>query len=200
MDLNKYKLMQQTFASAGLSDRSNYSRWLSEQYHLVKHSINLLHTCASHSYFTSKPLSDYMTSLIGGELHHDKLLLNDLKYMKESYGPASTAVESIIAKCYYEIEKGSPYYFLGYIYMLERLAIEEGIKLCEEVKMKFGGGYSFLKVHGADDIEHIKEAEKYLETLTPEQRQGFQKGLDQCSELYQQAIAQLASDHRSQAA
>ncbi|MFN7263235.1 MAG: hypothetical protein ACK5UJ_05465, partial [Pseudobdellovibrionaceae bacterium] len=117
----------------------------------MKHSVNLLHFCTAESYFKNPELSAYIAKLVGGELHHDKLLLNDLKFLRKELQAESPYVRSLIANQYFQIHRYNPYYFLGYVYLLEKLAIDFGSELSRKVKEKYHGGYSFLKVHGEED-------------------------------------------------
>jgi hypothetical protein len=69
------------------------------------------------------------------------------------------------------IEHVSPWCFWGYILMLEGLALTQGPWLLNEISQYHGEpAASFVKVHAADDVAHMAEAEKALHALPDRER------------------------------
>ena len=191
INLTLYAKLLSTLELVNWKDRGVYAEWLSQQYHLVRHSVPLLYHCSAHAFFRAPKIANYVGRLADGELNHDKLLLNDLKFIKMNMAPESTEAKSIISNQYYEIQYGSPYYYLGYVYLLEKLAIDYGGKLQSIIQEHYDGGYTFLKVHNAEDIAHLANAEKMFATFTDEERAALGRGFDQACELYSAMIVNI---------
>ncbi|MFN7455253.1 MAG: iron-containing redox enzyme family protein [Pseudobdellovibrionaceae bacterium] len=201
MNLQSYDQLLLTFKNSEMENPTVYPWWLSQAYHLVKHSVNLLHFCTAESYFKNPELSAYVAKLVGGELHHDKLLLNDLKFLRKELQAESPYVRSLIANQYFQIHRYNPYYFLGYVYLLEKIAIDFGSELSRKVKEKYHGGYSFLKVHGEEDVEHVREALHFIEKLPSKDREAVFQGFNDSVVLYQNLMTQTQTQkHLSPAA
>ena len=106
-------------------------------------------------------------------MSHEILALRDLKQLGlslEQY-PEFPSTRSFYQTQYYMIEHVSPWSFWGYILMLEGLALTKGPWMFNEIKQHHGEkAGSFVKVHAAEDVGHMAEAERAMQSL-PERYQ-----------------------------
>jgi uncharacterized ferritin-like protein (DUF455 family) len=154
-------------------DKSVYGAFLAQTKYYVSHSTRLLALAASRFRFSEEQLHRRFIKHATEEMSHETLALRDLQSLGLSLGqyPEFPATRAFYQTQYYMIEHVSPWSFLGYILMLEGLAITKGPWLLNEIKQYHGEkAGSFLKVHAAEDVGHMADAEKAMQSVPEGER------------------------------
>jgi pyrroloquinoline quinone (PQQ) biosynthesis protein C len=152
-------LVKQALSAGG--PRELYVAFLTEAYHHVKHTFPLLALASARTrderYQTA--LVEYMNE----ERGHEKWILDDIRAMggdadAVASGKPGLPCQVMVGYAYYAIEWISPYAMLGMVHVLEGLSVMLADQLADAVKRSLGavgdGGFSYLRSHGAIDIEH----------------------------------------------
>jgi len=181
------------------TDRDKYANWLAQTYWYVRHSTRLL--CAAAARFGFDDAGEALHLRFGAhvseEKRHELLALHDLKGLGqtlEAY-PERALTRAFYETQYAKIERDGPGALLGYILLLEGLAIERGTWMVEQITPVFGNGVvSFLKVHAGDDPEHVQKALKVLDLLPENEQLSAKQNLLHTTALYRAMLADLARD------
>lgn len=154
-------------------EKSVYGAFLAQTYYYVSHSTRLLALAASRFKFTEEKIHRRFVRHATEEMSHETLALRDLKNLGLSldHYREFPSTRAFYQTQYYMIEHVSPWSFWGYILMLEGLASTKGAWLFNEIKRHHGdGAASFVKVHAAEDVGHMAEAEQALRSLPDQER------------------------------
>ena len=88
----------------------------------------------------------------------------------------------------------TPWAFFGFILPLEGLAVAKATELFERVSRVHGKNTgSFLKVHAADDQDHIKQALEMLDQVPKTHLRAVLDHLETCVFLYCRILEQINS-------
>jgi pyrroloquinoline quinone (PQQ) biosynthesis protein C len=172
-------------------DKEFYAAWLTQTYYYVCHSTRLLAASASRFGVDQDELHQRFWAHMGEEKRHEALALKDLKTMgiaPENYGelPATSA---FYQSQYFMIEHRNPSALLGYILMLEALAVQIGPPLYAEVSKHFGPKASvFVKVHAEEDPDHVDKAFKAIESMDEKTLKVIDTSFQQSLFLYRQIL------------
>jgi uncharacterized ferritin-like protein (DUF455 family) len=161
------------FRATPWQDKTVYGAFLAQTNYYVSHSTRLLALAASRFRFTEEQLHRRFIKHATEEMSHETLALRDLKHLGFALKqfPEFPATRAFYQTQYYMIEHVSPWSFLGYILMLEGLAITKGPWLFNEITQYHGEkAGSFVKVHAAEDIGHVADAEKAMAALPEAER------------------------------
>jgi thiaminase len=154
-------------------DKAVYGAFLAQTNYYVSHSTRLLALTASRFKLSEELVHRRFIKHATEEMSHERLALRDLKNLGLSLEqfPEFPSTRAFYQTQYYMIEHVSPWSFWGYILMLEGLALAKGPWLFNEIKQhhdeKSG---SFVKVHAAEDVGHMAEAEKAMHSLPERER------------------------------
>lgn len=154
-------------------DKSVYGAFLAQTYYYVSHSTRLLALAASRFGFAEEKIHRRFVKHATEEMSHETLAVRDLKSLGLSldHYREFPSTRAFYQTQYYMIEHVSPWSFWGYILMLEGLASTKGLWLFNEIKRHHGDrAASFVKVHAAEDVGHMAEAEKALQSLPDQER------------------------------
>lgn len=154
-------------------EKAVYGAFLAQTNYYVSHSTRLLALAASRFEFSEEQTHRRFIKHATEEMSHEILALRDLKNLGLSLDqyPEFPSTRAFYQTQYYMIEHVSPWSFWGYILMLEGLALAKGTWLFNEVRQHHGEkAGSFLKVHAAEDVGHMAEAEKALQSLPERER------------------------------
>jgi thiaminase len=154
-------------------ERSVYGAFLAQTYHYVCHSTRLLALAASRFRFTEEKIHRRFVKHATEEMSHEVLAVRDLANLGLSLSqyPEFPSTRAFYQTQYYMIEHVSPWAFWGYILMLEGLALTKGPWLYNEIQQHHGDkAASFVRVHAAEDVGHMAEAEKALQSLPDQER------------------------------
>jgi thiaminase len=150
-----------------------YGAFLAQTYYYVSHSTRLLALAASRFKSSHEQVHRRFIKHATEEMSHEILALHDLKHLGlalEHYSEFPST-RAFYQTQYYMIEHVSPWSFWGYILMLEGLALTKGNWLLREVTQHHGeDAGAFIRVHAAEDIGHMAEAEKALKSIPDEER------------------------------
>jgi len=163
-------------AANGNIDHKLYTTYLEQTYHHVKHTCPLLAAALAQCTNQDAVLREALIEYIDEEKNHEEWILNDIAHIdpQANLGQIRTeaggiAVESMVAYMYYLIEHKSPYTMLGMVYVLEGtstdLASIAAGSISKTLGIKNHKGFSYLRSHGAVDVEHIKFYQNLVNTI-----------------------------------
>ena len=144
------------------ASRELYVDFLAQAYHHVKHTFPLLALAAART--TDEPYQDALVEYMEEERGHEKWILNDIDAMGGSAiavrdGAPGIACQVMVGYTYYAIEWISPYAMLGSVHVLEGMSTLLADKAADAIQRSLAhrgnDGFSYLRSHGALDIEHV---------------------------------------------
>ncbi len=142
--------------------RELYVDFLTQAYHHVKHTFAELAFAASRT--TDEKYQDALFEYMEEERGHEKWILNDIEAMGGNAasvrdGTPGIACQVMVGYTYYAIEWISPYAMLGSVHVLEGMSTLLADKAADAIQRALGRrdkeGFSYLRSHGALDIEHV---------------------------------------------
>jgi len=147
-----------------------YLAFLSEAYHHVKHTFPLLALAASRTNdaHLRQALAEYMKEEFG----HEEWILEDIARMGGNAAAVAASkprlpCRTMVAYNYYAIEHETPYAVLGMVHVLEGLSVLLADKIAGALKKRFGmsseDGFTYLKTHGALDVEHTAMFQRLID-------------------------------------
>jgi pyrroloquinoline quinone (PQQ) biosynthesis protein C len=152
----------------------DYVAFLTQAFHHVKHTVPLLMAVGARLPQEQEWLREAVAEYIEEELGHQEWILNDIAacgFDKEDvrHSQPSAATELMVAYAYDTVQRGDPIGFFGMVHVLEGTsvttadlaanAIKDALKLPEKA-------FSYLRSHGALDIEHVKFFESLMGKIT----------------------------------
>lgn len=172
------------------SDSTVYSLWLSQAYYFVRHSTPLLALSCGRA-LDNRSYHLRCIGHLSEEKGHDRLLLNDLKSLGVSIEdfPEFASTAAFYQSQYFWIEHVNPVSFLGYIYVLEALAVLQGKSKAHQAN-SFRAD-SFLKIHADEDAGHLQQAAKLISTFSETDQMQIVKNAQQASSLYQLIVRDI---------
>ena len=144
------------------ASRDLYVDFLTQAYHHVKHTFPLLAFAAART--TDEAYQDALVEYMEEERGHEKWILNDIDAMGGSAtavrdGVPGIACQVMVGYTYYAIEWLSPYAMLGSVHVLEGMSTMLADKAADAIQRSLAhrgkDGFSYLRSHGALDIEHV---------------------------------------------
>ncbi|MGE5260611.1 MAG: TenA family transcriptional regulator [Actinomycetota bacterium] len=144
------------------ASRELYLDFLTQAYHHVKHTFPLLAFAAART--KDESYQGALVEYMGEERGHEKWILNDITAMGGDAaavrdGMPGIACQVMVGYTYYAIEWVSPYAMLGSVHVLEGMSTLLADKAAEAIQRSLGGngkeGFSYLRSHGALDVEHV---------------------------------------------
>ena len=184
-------------------DKTVYGAFLAQTNYYVSHSTRLLALAASRFKFAEEQLHRRFIKHATEEMSHETLALRDLKNLGLSleHYPEFPSTRAFYQTQYYMIEHVSPWSFWGYILMLEGLALTKGTWLFNEIKQHHGEkAGSFVKVHAAEDVGHMAEAEKAMQSLPDRERPLVIEQIENSCFYYTSMLAQCTTHTGAQIA
>ncbi|HZP08610.1 iron-containing redox enzyme family protein [Methyloceanibacter sp.] len=144
------------------ASRELYLDFLAQAYHHVKHTFPLLALAAART--KDEAYQDALFEYMEEERGHEKWILNDIAAMGGDAdavrnGVPGIACQVMVGYTYYAIEWISPYAMLGSVHVLEGMSTLLADKAADAIQRSLGAsgkeGFSYLRSHGALDIEHV---------------------------------------------
>ena len=140
----------------------DYVAFLTQAYHHVKHTVPLLMATGARIPHDREWLRDAVAEYIEEELGHQEWILNDIAACgvdKEAVRDStpSAATELMVAYAYDTIQRVNPIGFFGMVHVLEGTSITIADKAADAIGDALGlpaKAFSYLRSHGALDIEH----------------------------------------------
>ena len=155
------------------ASREVYVDFLIQAYHHVKHTFTELAFAASRT--TDERYQDALFEYMEEERGHEKWILNDIEAMGGNAasvrdGTPGIACQVMVGYTYYAIEWVSPYAMLGSVHVLEGMSTLLADKAADAIQRALGRrdkeGFSYLRSHGALDIEHVAFFKTLVNGLT----------------------------------
>ena len=144
------------------ASRELYLDFLTQAYHHVKHTFPLLAFAAART--ADEAYQDALVEYMEEERGHEKWILNDIEAMGGDVdavreGKPGIACQVMVGYTYYAIEWVSPYAMLGSVHVLEGMSTLLADKAADAIQRSLAhrgkDGFSYLRSHGALDIEHV---------------------------------------------
>lgn len=152
-------------ALAGSITRPLYLSYLSQAYHHVKHTCNLLALAASRCGPDDRRYQHALFEYIGEERGHEQWILDDIAALGGNAVSVAaehpgTACSAMVGYAYYAIEHLSPYAMLGMVHVLEGISVGLAQSAADSISAAIGqpvesGGFRYLISHGALDQDHV---------------------------------------------
>lgn len=168
-------------------DKDAYRLWLAQSYEYVRYSTRILALTAGHLDLHQTLMSNRFIQHAAEEKNHDKLLAQDAKALGTAILelPVLAEAEAFHKSLYYWIYQGAPAAILGWVLCLEGCAVRNGPMVFTRAEQAHGTkAASFLKVHSAEDPEHMEKALATLEHLNEEELRQVNHGLELYAQLY----------------
>ncbi len=162
------------------ASRELYVDFLTQAYHHVKHTFPLLAFAAARTH--DEAYQDALVEYMEEERGHEKWILNDIEAMGGSAaavrdGVPGIACQVMVGYTYYAIEWISPYAMLGSVHVLEGMSTLLADKAANAIQrsLAHGGedGFSYLRSHGALDIEHVAFFKQLANSITDAKTQNI---------------------------
>lgn len=193
------KEMQQTskiITEFPWEDPKAYAMWLVQTFHMVNHSTRLVALAGAYTPIHQNNLHARFVDHSAEERGHEKVCISDLKALGYEVAdfPQLYQSASMYQVQYFWIQHRGPTSFFGYTLALECLAEHFGPDLYRRTKEAHGEkAAKFLKLHSAEDIEHIQAAFQQIETLTPDELKLVHENLELSSGLYRSMLVDVAA-------
>jgi len=151
----------------------DYLAFLTQAYHHVKHTVPLLMAAGARIPHDQEWLRDAIAEYIEEELGHQEWILNDIAacgFDKEAvrHSAPSAATELMVAYAYDTIQRVNPLGFFGMVHVLEGTSITTAEKAADAIRdaLKLPAkAFSYLRSHGALDIEHCAFFESLMDRI-----------------------------------
>ncbi|MFA7552913.1 MAG: iron-containing redox enzyme family protein [Spongiibacteraceae bacterium] len=154
--------------------REQYVAFLAQAYHHVKHTTPLLMAAGSRMNSEQEWLREALAEYIEEELGHQEWVLNDITACgydaeKVRHSIPNRATEMMVAYAYHIIDRVNPVGFFGMVHVLEGTSVKVADNAAECIAQSTGlanHAFSYLRSHGALDIEHVAFFEKLMNKIT----------------------------------
>jgi pyrroloquinoline quinone (PQQ) biosynthesis protein C len=156
-----------------------YTAYLKEAYHHVKHTVPLLMSCGAGLSCKYEWLREAIAEYIEEEIGHQEWILNDLAVCGEDkerirVSTPNINTEVMISYAYDFIHRKNPIGFFGMVYVLEGTSIALATQSANIIKEQLNlpdNAFSYLSSHGSLDIEHIE----YFKSIVNRLDSGYDK-------------------------
>lgn len=175
-----------------------YGNWLAQTYYYVRQVERMLSFAASKCPIPEQnDLQKQLIQSLKEEMHHDKMVLRDLKsfgYTLNDF-PELLETRNFIQSLIYMIETWGPVVLIGYFMPQEGLACTKLISTYHKLRNHYGDkATEFLKVHCALDVDHYKEGIEYIKSLPESELLIVEKGVERSGELYLEMMKTIATN------
>jgi long-chain acyl-CoA synthetase len=151
----------------------DYVAFLTQAYHHVKHTVPLLMAVGARLPEDQEWLREAVAEYIEEELGHQEWILNDIAVCgldKEEVrrSQPSAATELMVAYAYDTINRVSPIGFFGMVHVLEGTSVTTADRAASSIKEALNlpeKAFSYLRSHGALDVEHVKFFESLMDRI-----------------------------------
>lgn len=147
----------------GNMKRDQYVAFLAQAYHHVKHTTPLLMAAGSRLPSSKEWLREALAEYVEEELGHQEWVLNDIAACgydaeKARLSTPNRATELMVAYAYHIIDRVNPVGFFGMVLVLEGTSVKVADQAADCIAASAGltnKAFSYLRSHGALDIEHV---------------------------------------------
>lgn len=179
--LNSYETI---FTPGLFKDKDVYAEWLAQTYFFVRHSTPLLGFALPH--LKNDELKRHFEHHLGEEERHDLIALKDIERLgrKINEFQEMNLTKAFYQSQYYRISFENGTSLLGYILLLEGMAVTWGQKMYGEIKDVHKNSIFFLKVHAEEDPHHLDGAIDTIMRLSLEEQHLILENLRYSDEIY----------------
>jgi len=159
--------------------RDEYSAFLGQAYHHVRHTVRLLMGCGYRLPGRFGWLQSALGEYIEEEMGHEEWILDDIvacggdREAARSADPLP-ATELMVSYAYDVIERRNPIGFFGMVLVLEGTSVAIATRAAEAIKQHLGlpdTAFRYLTSHGALDQNHMKFFQTLMDRITHERDQ-----------------------------
>lgn len=175
-------------------DPKIYGAYCAQTYYYVSHSTRLLALAAAHLPLEAEKAHQRFLKHITEENRHEILALRDVQALGYEISDFREldSLKAFYKIQYYYVQNVSAWSLLGDIVALEGLAVKRGQSLFERIEKRFGAkAGNFLKVHAAEDIEHVEQALTMIDGLAPDIQKSILENLQISCSLFESMLADL---------
>jgi pyrroloquinoline quinone (PQQ) biosynthesis protein C len=181
----------------------DYVAFLTEAYHHVKHTVPLLMAVGARIPEEKEWLREAVAEYIEEELGHQEWILNDIAacgFDKEDVrnSKPGAATELMVAYAYDTVQRVNPLGFFGMVHVLEGTSVTTADVAANAIKDALqlpAKAFSYLRSHGALDLEHVKFFESLMERLDdPDEQEQIIHSAKMFYRLYANIFRSLPSD------
>lgn len=191
---NRIEKLCVTMDKVNWDDPTVYGAYMAQTYYYVSHSTRLLALAAAHLPLAEEKAHQRFIKHITEENKHEVLAQRDVAALgfEMSDFRELESLKAFYKIQYYFVQNVSPWSLLGDIVALEGLAVKRGQPLFERATKNFGAKTgNFLKVHAAEDIEHVELALAMIEGLPDKDKAGVLENLEMSCFLYETMLQEL---------
>jgi len=180
-----------------------YVAFLTEAYHHVKHTVPLLMAVGARISEEKEWLREAVAEYIEEELGHQEWILNDIAacgFDKEEVRKSQpgAATELMVAYAYDTVQRVNPLGFFGMVHVLEGTSVATADAAANAIKdaLKLPAkAFSYLRSHGALDLEHVKFFESLMDRINdPDEQEQIIHSAKMFYRLYANIFRSLPSD------
>lgn len=151
-----------------------YIQYLTETYHMVRHTAQMLALGAARCGNARPKLRDWFLEQLQEERDHDLLLLRDMRTLnadtaKVAASSPGRGAWGLITQNYYMTTYGNPVGILGVASLTEGLGATLATRLADCLNREYGlpsNATTFLRSHGGFDVKHMEEVKAAINELT----------------------------------
>ncbi|MBQ0720996.1 MAG: iron-containing redox enzyme family protein [Gammaproteobacteria bacterium] len=144
--------------------KEDYAAFLSQAYQHVKHTVPLLMAVGSRLPDDKGWLLKAVAEYIEEEFGHEQWILDDINAAgfdaeKARLKAPNLATELLVAYAYDSVQRVNPLAFFGMVHVLEGTSINIADAAASVIQTSLqlpDNAFSYLRSHGALDIEHVK--------------------------------------------
>lgn len=167
-------------ALAGKLTTQRYVAFLVQAYHHVRHTVPLLMAAGSRMSADKEWLRTALAEYVAEEIGHQEWILNDVEACGYNRDRArlsmpNRATEVMVGYAYHVIDRVNPVGFFGMVHVLEGTSVRVADSAADAIAASTGlprNAFSYLRSHGALDIEHVQFFEDLMNRVEqPEDQQ-----------------------------
>jgi pyrroloquinoline quinone (PQQ) biosynthesis protein C len=161
-DLLAVRIIQD--ALQGRIELAQYTAFLAQAYHHVRHTVPLLMACGSRLPPRLSWLQAAVADYISEEIGHDDWILADLAACNvdtervRASDPAFDT-EVMVAYAYHQIDRGDPLAFFGMVHVLEGTSVAIADRAASALRASLAlpeSAFRYLRSHGTLDVGHVQ--------------------------------------------
>lgn len=192
--------LAETCSQFAWEDAELYAQWLGQTYEYARFSTRILALTAGHLSIEQTAISNRFIQHAAEEKGHDRLILNDLRALNRSVEniPLHAEAEAFHKSLYFWIYQGNPIGIMGWVLALEGFAVRNGPQIFERVLKAHGPkAVSFVKVHSAEDEDHLAKAFATVRDFTESDLATLAQAFSLYTRLYQSIYSAITNSQKS---
>jgi long-chain acyl-CoA synthetase len=158
---------------SGAINKDDYIAFLSQAFHHVKHTVPLLMAVGARLNDSQEFIREAVAEYIEEEIGHQEWILNDIAAAggdKEAVRRSAPAFETelMVSYAYDLINRVNPLGFFGMVHVLEGTSVAVADSAADSIQQALKlpkNAFSYLRSHGAIDIEHVKFFEDLMDKI-----------------------------------